>query len=135
LYPDCRNIGAGDVKLRLLILFVVAYACLVFWLPSQTNTFRCSGSLLNSDGSDANPTEYSAMVVRYQPWIFWAKDKGSVITENNFGFKFYNAATFTSLEAYFESEGNHKSYFSLVSHRIVLYFKDGREFRGLCERT
>lgn len=121
--------------MRVIIVLAAVYAALVFWWPDSSSTFACNGDLVNSDGTNPSPTQYSAKVVQYQPWIVWARNKGNVITENALGFADFRGATFTSLEAYFDSEGAHRSYFSLVSHRIVIYFKDGREFRGLCQRT
>ncbi|MCV9906658.1 hypothetical protein OIV19_03385 [Brucella sp. HL-2] len=121
--------------LRTITILAAVYVALVIWWPETSSTYVCNGELIKSDGTGANPKQYSAKVVRYQPWILWAVNKGDVITENALGFFDFRPATFTSLEAYFDSDGEHRSYFSLVSHRIVIYFKDSREFRGRCELT
>jgi hypothetical protein len=114
--------------MRILVLLAVIYAGLIFWNPRTANTFACSQI-------GGNSAQVFIRVEMANPWIFWNVGKGSVTIEDSNGLFEYHPATFTSLEVSFPNKSERKSYFSLISHRISLYDRDGAQFKGICQKT
>lgn len=121
--------------MRIIFLIAVAYVALLFWAPTATSTFSCTGLLSDEGGVNETPTQYFLKVDKYNPWVFWARNLGSITTENILGFADYRAASFSSIEATFDGYESKRSYFSLISHNLVLYLPDGRGFKSTCQKT